>query len=205
MPRNLLQWEWEETFTFSWPLSQGHLSIVSYSTVFWPPAAGRLKKHIQMTKLQTKVTLFCRRTAKILNSFLFIFNQHFHAEWIKMPPTLPVSRQSDYLIRIVYINSHTKYETGQIQIIWLLKEPTDLALPYLQKKGISEFSKTRASRKHAYIILTPFKPYFCIGKVGFTGVYIIFLFLLKNIDCGYSLEPRGGSNEYSQSMFWAEI
>ena len=31
----------------------------------------------------------------------------------------------------------------------------------------------------------------------------IFLFLLKNIDCGYSLEPprRGGSNEYSQSMF----
>ena len=29
----------------------------------------------------------------------------------------------------------------------------------------------------------------------------------KNIDCGYSLEPprRGGSNEYLQSMFWAEI
>ena len=23
----------------------------------------------------------------------------------------------------------------------------------------------------------------------------------KNIDCGYSLEPRGGSNEYPQSMF----
>ena len=35
----------------------------------------------------------------------------------------------------------------------------------------------------------------------------LFLFLLKNIDCGYSLEPphRGGSNEYPQSMFWAEI
>ena len=32
-------------------------------------------------------------------------------------------------------------------------------------------------------------------------------FLLKNIDCGYSLEPprRGGSNEYPQSVFWAEI
>ena len=29
----------------------------------------------------------------------------------------------------------------------------------------------------------------------------------QNIDCGYSLEPprRGGSNEYTQSMFWAEI
>ena len=29
----------------------------------------------------------------------------------------------------------------------------------------------------------------------------------QNIDCGYFLEPprRGGSNEYPQSMFWAEI
>ena len=28
----------------------------------------------------------------------------------------------------------------------------------------------------------------------------------QNIDCGYSLEPprQGGSNEYPQSMFWAE-
>ena len=26
-------------------------------------------------------------------------------------------------------------------------------------------------------------------KLGFTGVYIIFLILLKIIDCGYSLEP----------------
>ena len=49
----------------------------------------------------------------------------------------------------------------------------------------------------------PLKPNFYIVKLGFTGVYIIFLFLLKNIDCGYSLEPprRGGSNEYPQSMF----
>ena len=31
--------------------------------------------------------------------------------------------------------------------------------------------------------------------------------MLKNMDCGYSFEPprRGGSNEYPQSMFWAEI
>ena len=53
----------------------------------------------------------------------------------------------------------------------------------------------------------PLKPHFYIVKLGFTGVYIFFLFLLKKIDCGYSLEPprRGGSNEYPQSMFWAEI
>ena len=35
----------------------------------------------------------------------------------------------------------------------------------------------------------------------------IFHMSAQNIDCKYSLEPppRGGSNEYPQSMFWAEI
>ena len=42
---------------------------------------------------------------------------------------------------------------------------------------------------------------------GLQGYTLFFLFLLKNIDCGYWLEPprRGGSNEYPQSMFWAEM
>ena len=35
----------------------------------------------------------------------------------------------------------------------------------------------------------PLTPHFYIVKLGFTGVYIIFLFLLQNIDCGYTLEP----------------
>ena len=49
----------------------------------------------------------------------------------------------------------------------------------------------------------PFIPHFYILKLGFAGVYLFFLFLLQNIDCGYSLEPprRGGSNVYPQSMF----
>ena len=49
----------------------------------------------------------------------------------------------------------------------------------------------------------PLKPHFYIVKLGFTGVYIFFLFLIKNIDYGYSLEPprRTGSNVYPQSMF----
>ena len=34
----------------------------------------------------------------------------------------------------------------------------------------------------------PLKLHFYIVKLGFTGVYIIFLFLLKNIICGYSVE-----------------
>ena len=49
----------------------------------------------------------------------------------------------------------------------------------------------------------PPDPHFYIVKLGYAGVYLIFLFLLQNIDCGYSLEPprRGGSNVYPQSMF----
>ena len=49
----------------------------------------------------------------------------------------------------------------------------------------------------------PFKPHFYIVKLGFTGVYIIFLISAQKIYCGYPLElPRlGGSNEYKQSMF----
>ena len=42
-----------------------------------------------------------------------------------------------------------------------------------------------------------------IIKLGYAGVYLCFLFLLQNIDSGYSLKPsrRGGSNLYPQSMF----
>ena len=49
----------------------------------------------------------------------------------------------------------------------------------------------------------PIKPHFYIIKLGFTGVYIIFLFLLRNIDGGCSLEPprRDGSNEYHNLCF----
>ena len=44
------------------------------------------------------------------------------------------------------------------------------------------------------IILIALNPFYIV-KLGFT---VIFLILLKNIDCGYSLEPLrgGGSNEY---------
>ena len=53
----------------------------------------------------------------------------------------------------------------------------------------------------------PLKPHFYIVKMGFSGAYIISLIFTKNTDCGYLLEPPrwGGSNEYPQSMFWAEI
>ena len=53
----------------------------------------------------------------------------------------------------------------------------------------------------------PLKAHFYVVKLGFTGVYIIFLISAQKHRLWYSLEPprRGGSNEYPQSMFWAEI
>ena len=45
----------------------------------------------------------------------------------------------------------------------------------------------------------PFKPLFFIVKLGFTGVFIIFLISAQNIDCGYLLEPPQGGGP--QSMF----
>ena len=58
-------------------------------------------------------------------------------------------------------------------------------------------------RKTCPCNIYPLKPHFYVEKLGYAGVYLFFLFLLQNIDCGYSLEPprRGGSNLYPQSMF----
>ena len=51
----------------------------------------------------------------------------------------------------------------------------------------------------------PLKPHFYIVKLGFAGVYIIFLISAQKNHglCRYLLEPprRCGSNEYPQSMF----
>ena len=60
-----------------------------------------------------------------------------------------------------------------------------------------------SSRKHACIILTPLNPTFIQYNWGLQGYTLLFVFQLKNIDCGNSLEPprRGGSNEYPQYIF----
>ena len=53
--------------------------------------------------------------------------------------------------------------------------------------------------------IPPYTQLLYIVKLGYrpTQENIFFLFLLQDIDCGYSLEPsrRGGSIVYSRSMF----
>ena len=79
-----------------------------------------------------------------------------------MPHLLLIVSKSDYLIWIVHINSHSEWQTVQIQISWLLQKPTDLdlhcfqkptdlELHCLQRQGISGFSRTRVK-------------FFCIWK-----------------------------------------
>ena len=48
---------------------------------------------------------------------------------------------------------------------------------------------SETSGKHVREISTPLIPHFYIVKLGLAGVYLFFLFLLQNMDCGYSLEP----------------
>ena len=62
-----------------------------------------------------------------------------------MPFPFLIFSQLDYLIQIIDINSHTEWQTVQIQICWLLQKPTDLDLHCLQRQGISGFSRTRVN------------------------------------------------------------
>ena len=70
---------------------------------------------------------------------------------------------------------------------------------------------TISSRKHTNIILTPLNLTFMWGLQGvYCGLHgdtLLFLLLLENIDCGYSLESplRDGCNEYHNQCFWEEI
>ena len=109
------------------------------------------------------VLTLCIWTPLVLTT-LVKFNS-CHAESIKMPRPLLIFSHSDYLIQTVDINSHTSWQTVQIaddliqvvvinshttswqtvqiQISWLLENPTDLDLYCLQKQDISGFSRTR--------------------------------------------------------------
>ena len=51
-----------------------------------------------------------------------------------MPRLLPIFSQPDYLIKVVDTNSHTEWQTVQIQISWFLQKPTDLDLHCLQEQ-----------------------------------------------------------------------
>ena len=120
----------------------------------------------------------------------------------------------EYLIRVYvyprfyffqYIFSHIKFSFFDYNFhfdsfLWNQNKP-----PYAHcnKSGVRQKNMSVHIRKTCPCKVYPLIPLFYIVKLGYAGVYLFFLFLLQNIDCGYSLEPprRGGSNVYPQSMF----
>ena len=85
-------------------------------------------------------------------------------------------------------------------MIVAISEYIQLYVLELLYKSVCYINDFRNITKTCLYNFDPLKPHFYIVYRGYT---LVFLFLLKNIDCGYSLEPprRGGSNEYPQSMF----
>ena len=77
--------------------------------------------------------------------------------------------------------------------------PTVRVLTSVILKGIGwAFRKLYPTKIPGMVHQGLLAPQRLIVKLGFTWVYLFFLFLIKSIDCGYSLE--GGSNVYRQSM-----
>ena len=99
----------------------------------------------------------------------------------------------------------------QAFLIWLINRSLWIVPIIISLSSHSTFiilsSKIANITKTCLYNFDPLKPHFYTVKLRFTGVYIIFIIFAQNKDCGYSLEPprRGGSKEYPQSMFWAEI
>ena len=69
-----------------------------------------------------------------------------------------------------------------------LSQDDILSLPELKVMIMLSYSDSTI-RKTCPCNVYPLEPHFYIAKLGYAGVYLFFLFLLQNIDCGYSLEP----------------
>ena len=94
-----------------------------------------------------------------------------------------------------------------VPLIWLnINKNGDVYKVRFSNHGTLKLSLTKT--KTCLYNFDSLKPHFYIVKLGFTGVYIIFFHIsVLNIDCEYQLEQprRGSSNEYLQSIFWAEM
>ena len=81
-----------------------------------------------------------------------------------------------------------KFEVNQLLVVLLL----DFYVPLnILRRGhglinIRKAEKKLSIRKTCQCNVYPLIPHFYIVKLGSAGVYLFFLFLLLNIDCGYS-------------------
>ena len=76
----------------------------------------------------------------------------------------------------------------------LAQPQAELGLSHMWPERGSMITMIHIIRKTCPCIEYPLKLHFYIVKLGYAGVYLFFLFLIRNIGCGFSLEPprRGG-------------
>ena len=88
-----------------------------------------------------------------------------------------------YTIQVIP-NVCNKFQNPRWSIIWEIYETNLLCNTFEleMEKENNDITKT------CLYNFDPLKPYFCIVKLGFTAVYIIFLISAQNIYCEYSLE-----------------
>ena len=88
-------------------------------------------------------------------------------------------------------------KTNKLLCIQHLSSPRNYNNTYNQeKKKPFQIAITKTCPCNEYAL----KPHFYIAILGYAGVYLFFLFLLQNIDCGYSLEPPHFSAENFQFL-----
>ena len=143
--------------------------------LFEPPRRGGSNEYPQ--------SMFLSRNKK--NNNVYPSKPHFYyLKW---------SLRGSKLYRHVFvmIEDIDQPVSASLGVFWIAKGPNCL-----------QVDKEDNITKTCLYYFDPLKPHFYIVKLGFTGVYIIFLISSQNIDCGTRL---GGSYEYPHSMFWAEI
>ena len=78
------------------------------------------------------------------------------------------------------------YEKLKLSILYGVRLLSAMRHNVLLKTAV--LSARFITKTHLYNF-DPLKPHFYKVKLGFRGVYIIFIISAQNIDCGYSLQP----------------
>ena len=140
----------------------------------------------------------------LLSSLLFLLSLFSHSlgDDTKWPTGVDVSLNPNTINQSIdFMIFGIRFLYGDLRLIYKIVKFNENVYPLNLISMLKSITKTRLYN------FDPLKPHVYTVQLGFTGVCIIYLISAQNIDCGYSVEPprRGGSTEYPQSMFWAEI
>ena len=117
----------------------------------------------------------------LLSPSVTLFSDLHHQDWCMSNIKMCLENESNRFINFLISQNRHSDLNGSKGKLWMMYVQF-----IVQLRGTA-----RAIRKTCPCNEYPLKPHFYIVKLGYAGVYLFFLFLLQNIDCGYSLEPPG--------------